>query len=183
MSIMVPPIHVETDTSDYVIAGIISQISPDDGNIHLIAFYSCSMQPTELNHNIYNKELLSIFKAFWQWRCMYAFVCRVQEGLFVWGRQRFHFCSSFLRSWCLFFSVFPFLKKEWTQMGNPCTQTQIKRLSTSPDDMPEEVPEDIWLMRGLCGSERWSRSLTHFERVYSRVTMILSSKEGLCKRP
>jgi len=29
---------------------IISQISPKDGNIHLIAFYSCSMQPAELNY-------------------------------------------------------------------------------------------------------------------------------------
>src|SRR5467141_3491359 len=61
------PIVVETDTSDYAIAVIISQISPDDGDIHLIAFYSRSMQPAELNYEIYNKELLAIFKAFQQW--------------------------------------------------------------------------------------------------------------------
>jgi len=30
------PIVVETDTSDYVITAIISQISPNDGDIHLI---------------------------------------------------------------------------------------------------------------------------------------------------
>src|SRR5882724_2805596 len=64
------PIVVETDTSDYAIAAIISQISPDDGNIHLIAFYSHSMQPVELNYEIYNKELLAIFKAFQRW-CNY----------------------------------------------------------------------------------------------------------------
>ena len=58
------PIVVETDASDYVIAVIISQISPDDGDIHLIAFYSHSMQPAELNYEIYNKELLAIFEAF-----------------------------------------------------------------------------------------------------------------------
>ena len=46
---------------------IISQISPDDSNIHPIMFYSCSMQPTELNYEIYNKELLAIFGAFQQW--------------------------------------------------------------------------------------------------------------------
>src|SRR5882724_32775 len=62
------PIIVETDTSDYVIAAIISQISPDDGNIHLIMFYSCSMQPVELNYEIYDKELRAIFGAFRQWR-------------------------------------------------------------------------------------------------------------------
>ena len=43
------------DTSDYVIAATISQISPDDGDIHLIAFYSCSMQPAEFNYEIYDK--------------------------------------------------------------------------------------------------------------------------------
>jgi len=31
---------------------------------HLIAFYSCSMQPAELNYEIYDKELLAIFEAF-----------------------------------------------------------------------------------------------------------------------
>jgi len=62
------PIVVETDASDYAIAAIISQISPDDGDIHPIAFYSCSMQPAELNYEIYDKELLAIFEAFQQWR-------------------------------------------------------------------------------------------------------------------
>ena len=58
------PIVVETDASDYAIAAIISQISHDDGDIHPIAFYSCSMQPAELNYEIYDKELLAIFEAF-----------------------------------------------------------------------------------------------------------------------
>src|SRR5882724_4308203 len=61
-------IVVETDASDYAITAIISQISPNDGNIHPIMFYSCSMQPVELNYEIYNKELLAIFEAFQQWR-------------------------------------------------------------------------------------------------------------------
>jgi len=60
------PIFVETDASDYVIAAIISQISPDNGNIHPIMFYSCSMQPAKLNYKIYNKELLAIFEDFRQ---------------------------------------------------------------------------------------------------------------------
>src|SRR5882672_7307415 len=47
------PIVVETDASDYAIAAISSQISPDDNDIHPIVFYSCSMQPTELNYEIY----------------------------------------------------------------------------------------------------------------------------------
>src|SRR5882672_8046400 len=62
------PIVVETDASDYAIAAIISQISPEDGDIHPIVFYSRSMQPAELNYEIYDKELLAIFEAFRQWR-------------------------------------------------------------------------------------------------------------------
>jgi len=81
------------------------------------------------------------------------------------GSKEVFFCSSFLRSQCLLFCVFPFLKKEGTQMGNLCTWTQIKQLSYSLVDAPKEVPEDIQLMRGPCGSERWSKSLTCFERV------------------
>ena len=69
------------------------------------------------------------------------------------------------------------------KMGNPCTWTQIKQLLSGPVDVPKEVSEDIQLMRGSCGSERQSRSLTHFKRVYSRVTMILSSKDRFRKRP
>ena len=95
----------------------------------------------------------------------------------------FHFHSSFLRSQCLFLSGFPFLQKEGTQMGNLCTQTQIKQLLTGLDDVPEEISEDIWLMRGSCGSERWSKSLTQFKDVSSRMTIILSSKDRFHKRP
>src|SRR5882724_230173 len=62
------PIIVETDASDYTIAAIISQISPDDGDLHPIVFYSRSMQPAELNYEIYDKELLAILEAFQQWR-------------------------------------------------------------------------------------------------------------------
>src|SRR5882724_8353143 len=61
------PIVVETDASDYAITAIISQISPNDGNIHPIMFYLHSMQPAELNYKIYDKELLAIFEAFRQW--------------------------------------------------------------------------------------------------------------------
>jgi len=83
----------------------------------------------------------------------------------------------------LVFSGFPSLQKEGTQTGNPCTQTQIKQLLTGPDDVPEETSEYNWLMRGSCGFERQSKSLTHFKVVYSRVTMILSSEDRFHERP
>jgi len=45
---------------------------------------------------------------------------------------------------------------------------QIKQLLTGPNDVSGEISEDMWLMRGSCGSERQSKSLTQFEDVYSR---------------
>ena len=62
------PIVVETDASDYAVAAILSQISPTDGDLHPLAFYSRGMAPAELNYEIYDKELLAIFDAFQQWR-------------------------------------------------------------------------------------------------------------------
>jgi RNase H-like domain found in reverse transcriptase len=62
------PIVIETDAFDYAVAAIISQITPSNGDIHPIAFYSRSMAPATMNYEIYNKELLAIFCAFRQWR-------------------------------------------------------------------------------------------------------------------
>ena len=60
-------ITVETDTSDYAIASILS-ILGDDGDIHPVAFRSRTLGPLELNYDIHNKELLAIFDVFKTWR-------------------------------------------------------------------------------------------------------------------
>jgi hypothetical protein len=61
------PITLECDASDYAVAGIISQ-HDTEGELHPIAFFSCSMQPAELNYDIYDKELLAIVECFRVWR-------------------------------------------------------------------------------------------------------------------
>ena len=58
---------VETDASDAVIAGILSQRHPD-GLWHPVAFFSKKMTPAECNYEIYDKELLAIIRAFEEWR-------------------------------------------------------------------------------------------------------------------
>src|SRR5882724_1388211 len=80
------------------------------------------------------------------------------------------FLSQLLQKPVLSFKCFALLQKDGTQTGKLCTRTQIKQLSPSSDDAGEE---DIRLTRGSFGSERWLKSLTHFETVYSRVTVIL----------
>jgi hypothetical protein len=58
------PLVVETDASDYAIAGILSTY-PDDGtDLHPIAFFSRTLSGAELNYDVHDKELLAIFEAF-----------------------------------------------------------------------------------------------------------------------
>ena len=58
---------VESDSSDYVSAGVLSQRG-EDGLIRPVAFFSKSLLPAECNYEIYDKELLAIIKCFEQWR-------------------------------------------------------------------------------------------------------------------
>ena len=57
------PLVVETDTSDYALAAILSTYTPD-GKLHPIAFHSQTFTLPELNYDVHDKELLAIFKAF-----------------------------------------------------------------------------------------------------------------------
>lgn len=58
---------MESDSSDYVSAGVLSQRG-EDGLIRPVAFFSKSLLPAECNYEIYDKELLAIVKCFEQWR-------------------------------------------------------------------------------------------------------------------
>ena len=61
------PLVVETDTSNYALAAILSMYSPD-GEPHPIAFHSRTFSAAELNYDIHDKELLAIYEAFRHWR-------------------------------------------------------------------------------------------------------------------
>jgi hypothetical protein len=58
---------LETDASDYVSAGVLSQYD-DDGILHPVAFFSKKHSSTECNYEIYDKELLAIVRCFEEWR-------------------------------------------------------------------------------------------------------------------
>ena len=61
---------VETDASDNVSAGVLSQYNSKDGKLHPVAFFSQKHSAQEINYEIYDKELLVIIKAFKKWRPM-----------------------------------------------------------------------------------------------------------------
>lgn len=61
------PIVLETDASDYALAGVLSH--PDSkGNLQPIAYYSRKFNDAELNYEIYDKELLAIIACLKEWR-------------------------------------------------------------------------------------------------------------------
>ncbi|ETN72937.1 hypothetical protein NECAME_18601, partial [Necator americanus] len=66
-SITTKPSVLETDASDYVSAGILSQ-EDDNGVLHPVAFYSKKHSPAECNYEIYDKEMLAIIRCFEEWR-------------------------------------------------------------------------------------------------------------------
>jgi hypothetical protein len=58
---------VETEASDSVSAGVLSQFE-DEGVLHPVAFFSKKHSPAECNYDIYDKELMAIVRAFEEWR-------------------------------------------------------------------------------------------------------------------
>ena len=52
------PVLLETDASDFAIAGILLQTF-EDGKIHPVIFVSRKRIPAELNYDVYNKEMLA----------------------------------------------------------------------------------------------------------------------------
>ncbi|KAH0613403.1 uncharacterized protein H6S33_005289 [Morchella sextelata] len=60
-------ITVETDASDYVSAGVLSQYD-DNGILRPVAYFSKKHSPAECNYEIYDKELLAIIRSFEEWR-------------------------------------------------------------------------------------------------------------------
>lgn len=54
------PIILETDASDFISAGILSQYLKNDTTLQPVAYFSKKHTPAECNYEIYNKELLAI---------------------------------------------------------------------------------------------------------------------------
>ena len=57
------PVIFKTNTSDYIITNVFSQLN-EKGNFYLIIFFFSKMFSEKYNYKIYDKELLIIIKAF-----------------------------------------------------------------------------------------------------------------------
>jgi hypothetical protein len=54
---------IETNASNGVIARVFYQQDPKTGFWHLVAYFSKTMEPAQLNYDIHDKEMLAIVKA------------------------------------------------------------------------------------------------------------------------
>src|SRR6202041_3780374 len=57
---------IKADSSDYAIGAVLSQLQ--DGRWHPIAYLSKSLNKTQRNYEIYDKEMLAIMLALEEWR-------------------------------------------------------------------------------------------------------------------
>ena len=60
-------LRVEVDTSDYATRGVLS-MKGEDGKWRLVAFLSKSLNETERNYKIHDKEMLAIIRGLEAWR-------------------------------------------------------------------------------------------------------------------
>ena len=60
-------LRVEVDTSDYVMGGVLS-MEGEDRKWRLVAFLSKSLNETERNYEIHDKEMLAIIRELEAWR-------------------------------------------------------------------------------------------------------------------
>ena len=59
--------RMEVDTSDYATGGVLS-MECEDGKWRLVTFLSKSLNETERNYEIYDKEMLAIIRGLENWR-------------------------------------------------------------------------------------------------------------------
>ena len=89
-------IIIKTNTSGRALAAIISTYSR--GDIYPIAFHSRTFTNTEMNYDIYDKELLVIFEAFKKWWYYLEGIVTLVE-IFMNHKNLRYFCNSKLLSW------------------------------------------------------------------------------------
>ena len=62
------PIRIETDASEYALAGILTQLQETNKQWHPVAFHSRKMIDAERNYETHDQELLAIVTMFKHWR-------------------------------------------------------------------------------------------------------------------
>ena len=86
------PIMIETDTSDYALAAVLSIWTPD-GGYHPVAFHSQTFKEAETNYDIHDKELTAIYDAFKCW-CHYLEGAGTPIDIITYHQNRQYFSTT-----------------------------------------------------------------------------------------
>jgi hypothetical protein len=155
------PIVLETDASDYALAGIISHPDPH-GNLQPIAFYSRKFNDAELNYEIYDKELLAIIQCLKEWRA-YCEGSSQKVTIYSDHKNLEYFATSKVLTrrqarWSEFLSHmnFEIIYRTGAQMGKPDALTRRSELQGG-SKASEAAP------RALLGEKCFSKSISNTE--------------------
>jgi hypothetical protein len=134
------PFHIEADSSDFATGAVLSQVSPEDGKWHPVAFFSKSLSLVEHNYEIHDKEMLTIIRSLQEWQ---HFVEGAEHQFEIWTDHKNleYFMSAKQLNcrqarWSLYLAQFDFLlhHRPGKSRCKPDTLSQRADHGTSADD-------------------------------------------------
>ena len=151
--------RLETDASDGVVAGVLTQQHGKDW--HPVAFYSKSMSDAERNYEIHDKEMLAIIQALQEWWAELEGLQTKEQFQVLTDHQSLEYFMTTKKlnaqqaRWAEFLSHFYFLIKYWPGQQNTLTDTLSRPLrrqdSTDSDHQmqillkPEQVERNYFI--------------------------------------
>jgi len=150
------PFMVETDSSNFAIGAILSQILPKDNKIHPVAFFSRSLNSTERNYPIYDKELLAIICALEQWRHLLKgtdtpFTIFSDHRNLLYQKKPEKMTQRLVR-WSLFLSEFNFkiVYRSGSNNGKPDALSRRPDYASNNDDPSADIPFTVLRPENFC---------------------------------
>ena len=145
-------LRVEVDTSDYATGGVLS-MEEEDGKWKPVAFLSKSLNETERNYKIHDKEMLAIIRGLDAWRHLLE---GVQFKFKIWmdhkNLEYFIKAQKLNRRqacWALYLSQFDFILKHvpGTQMGKAdgLSRRPDWKIGVDKDNENQIIIKDNWI--------------------------------------
>jgi len=133
---------IETDGSDYVSAGVLSQWD-DEGVLLPVAYYSKKHSLAECNYDIYDKELLAIIKALEEWRPKCEGAAYPLQLITDHKNLKYFMTKKLLNRWQVWWSEF-LIRFDYEIVYRPGRSNgKVDALTRRPGDLPEGGDETL----------------------------------------
>ena len=148
------PFEVETDSSNFAIGAILSQVSPSDNKLHPIAYFSRSLLGSERNYPIYDKELLAIVDSLEHWRHLLKgtskpFTIFSDHRNLLFQKKPEKMTQRLVR-WSLFLSEFNFIIKYRSGSSNGKPDSLSRRPDYASTNSSDDVPFTVLRPENFC---------------------------------